>query len=260
MVALSHASAPPPDAAERYPGVRWIERPGASVFELRAAALECCGADVVAITEDHARVAPDWCERILAAHEEHPEAAAIGGVVENGATDTLCDRAGFFVANGPFLSPIRNGPAREISQQANVSYKRHRLPAPVGPGLMVLTLHAELRRLGATLLADERLVVHHVQHLTLRGHSVGHFHNGRSIAAFRVAGMRGWMRPVRALGCFLLPPVMLWRTFASLLPKRRYGLDLLVAVPMMVWFLCCHAAGEFLGYVAGPGRGPHGVN
>jgi hypothetical protein len=260
IVGVSDPAAIPVDAAEAYPGVSWVEERDASVFRLRSAALARCRAEIVAITEDHAWVAPDWCEQILASHARYPAAAAIGGVVENGATRSIRDWAGFFVAGGAFASPIQNGAARAISQQANVSYKRRMLPTDLPSlGLMSHTLHEDLRRSGATLVADDRLIAHHVQELSLAQHSAGHFHNGRSIAGFRAARMRPWMRAARMLGCTVLPPLMLWRTLAALVPKRRYTRELLAGLPLVAWFLCCHATGELFGYAAGAGNSPERV-
>ena len=78
-----------------YAGVRWLRRPGNTVFQLRAIGLAEARGEVVAVTEDHCRVAPDWCEQVLRAHRENPHAAVIGGVVDNGAVDSLWDRASF---------------------------------------------------------------------------------------------------------------------------------------------------------------------
>ena len=251
----------PPAEMARYPAARRVEIPGGSVFRLRAAALALCRAPIVAITEDHARVADDWCRRVLEAHAEHPEADAIGGVVENGATKTLKDRVGFFIANGPFMRPIDVGPSRVISQQANVSYKRAALPVEDAPlGFMAHTFHQRLAGRGAVLRTDDRRLVTHVQELGLAGHASGHFHNGRSIAAFRAAEMPPWRRPLRALACVALPPVMLYRTVSTVLGKRRERATLAAGLPLMIGLLCCHAAGEFLGYVAGPGTSPEHVD
>jgi hypothetical protein len=62
----------PEDVAQRYPEVKWLKVPGVSVLQLRAVAMSRTCGDVVAITEDHCRVAADWCERILAAHRQYP--------------------------------------------------------------------------------------------------------------------------------------------------------------------------------------------
>ena len=261
VIAIATRAALPADVAERYPRARCVEVPGASVFRLRAAALAKCRAPIVALTEDHAYVDADWCRRVLAAHAEHPEAAAIGGVVENGATRTLADRVGFLIANGPFLPPLPDGPRAAISQQANVSYKRTALPTSPSPlGFMVHTFHEELRSRGGVLHTDPRMVAFHVQELSLAGHMAGHFHNGRSIAAFRAERMAPWRRTVRALGCLVLPAVMLGRTVRTVWPKRRFRGSLIAGLPLMAWLLGCHAAGELLGYLGGPGRSPERVN
>jgi hypothetical protein len=260
VVAVSGAQALPPEPRRRYPAITWLEERDGSVFSLRALALAHTHADIVAVTEDHAWVADDWCRNILAAHAAHPEAAAIGGVVDNGATGTRIDWASFFVAGGAFLPPIANGTVDRISLQANVSYKRRALPARLPPlGLMQMTFHHDLGARGEIFVADDRLVVHHVQVLAWRQHSAAHFHNGRSIAAFRLEHMSPALRLLRALGCFILPPVMLGRTLWAVGAKRRYTRELVMALPAMIWLLCCHATGELFGYAAGPGDSPRHV-
>ena len=260
VVAVSTSQAIPPDAAARYPGVIWLEQADGSVFSLRALALEHVRGDVVAVTEDHAWVAPDWCRRILDAHAAYPAALAVGGVVENGATATLLDWASFFVANGPSMPPITNGLADTISLQANVSYKRDALPTELPAlGFMTMTFHHDLAARKAALVADDRMRVTHVQALGWREHSASHFHNGRSIAAFRLGTMPPALRTLRALGCLVLPAVMLVRTVRTVAGKRRYGRKLVACLPLMAWLICCHTLGELLGYVAGPGHSPRHV-
>jgi hypothetical protein len=98
-----------------------------------------------------------------------------------------------------------------------------------------------------------------VQALAWREHVAAHFHNGRSIAAFRLARMSWPVRAVRALGCLVLPLVMLVRTLRDVGAKRRHTGVLIASVPLMISLLCCHAAGELLGYLAGPGDSPFRV-
>src|SRR5262245_28951325 len=91
VVGLGDPRARPDNAAQRYPGIVWLEAPGTSVFALRRLALARARGDLIALTEDHAHVTPGWCAAVLAAHAAHPEADAIGGVVENGSTDSATD-------------------------------------------------------------------------------------------------------------------------------------------------------------------------
>jgi hypothetical protein len=261
VVALGDARARPPDGDPRYARVVWLEgSSGASVFALRALALGHVRGRLVAITEDHALIVPGWCARVIASHAAHPDAVAIGGVVDNGARSTAVDWASFFIANGPFAPPLSPGTPR-ISLQANVSYKRAALAGAASTDALGLVQHDVNHQLaagGGTLIADEQLVVVHDQHLSWREHSAGHFHNGRTIAASRLPRL-GRRRALYAVGALGLPPVMLLRTLRAVLGKRRYTRPLLAGLPAMCWLLLCHAAGELAGYVAGPGGSPERV-
>ena len=246
-----------PGDHDLYPEVTWLKAPGFSVFRLRALGITSARGEVVALTEDHCRVRPDWCERTLAAHKKHPMASAIGGAVENGATTHLIDWAGYFIVNGPFMLPLRSGECARISLQANISYKRRALARPLPPlGMMEMLYNQALHDRGETLVADERIVVEHVQSLGVLGTCAAHFHNGRSIAGFRLQRMPLAERALRLAGCFVLPGVMLWRTLRIVFSKRRYVGRAVLSLPFIVILLCCHAAGEFVGYLAGPGPSP----
>lgn len=250
-----------PDAAARaHPNVRRLERIGASVFALRAWGLSEASGDIVAITEDHCRVAPDWCERILQAHREHPEAAAIGGAVENAATEHLVDWANFALVFSPFMSPIRDGASEEIALQANISYKRRVIPEDMGRlGMMEFLFNRQLRERGETLVADGRIVVHHDQSHGFVGTYATHFHNGRSIAGFRLPNLSGPARMARIGSTALLPPFLLYRTLRNVQRKGRLAGGILASVPLLVPLVVCHAAGELIGYLRGPGDSPRHI-
>ena len=145
LVGDGHGQGLPLDVADRYPEVKWIKWPGGSVFFLRELAMTQVHGAVVAVTEDHCTVSPWWCERILKAHRDHPEAAAIGGVVENGATTRLIDWSNFLIVFGPFTAPIENGTQRVISLQANISYKRRVVPRKMSQlGMMEFLFNRKL--------------------------------------------------------------------------------------------------------------------
>ncbi len=253
IVAMSDRGVIAPEAARLYPAVRWLRgAPDDSVFRLRALAIPECRGDIVALTEDHCRVAPDWCSAILDAHAQHPEAGAIGGAVENDATASMADWAAFFVVNGVFMRPIRNGASDRISLQANVSYKRRALPDSYPPyGLVQSMFHCELAARGEKLMATDRMLVHHVQEMTLRGHSRMHFHNARATAAFFRSAAPG----SRWLAAYLLLfPRMTLSTVSAVLAKRRHLRELAMGFPLIIWLAGCHAAGELVGHFRGPGR------
>ena len=259
VVAMNDPATVAPDGKELYPAVRWLQ--GArddSVFRLRAFALPQCRADIIALTEDHARVDTNWCGAILEAHAQYPEAAAIGGVVENGAIESIVDWAAFLVVNGRFMWPIRNGPSDDISLQSNVSYKRSALPGSFPAfGLVTSILHYELRRRGSMLVASDTMVVHHAQKLTLGSHSQIHFHNGRATAGLLRSAAPGlpWLA-----GYAVMLPKLVSRTLATGFRKRRHRRELIIGFPFIVWLIGCHAAGELIGHFIGPGDSPRRVN
>jgi len=68
----------------------WVRIPGASVFELRARAVEAARGEFIALTEDHCIVGADWCAQILEAFRLNPDAMGVTGPVLNGSTCLSC--------------------------------------------------------------------------------------------------------------------------------------------------------------------------
>ncbi len=253
-----HGQGFPADLEDRYPHVIPIRMPGASIFQMRATAIRQASGDIVAITEDHCRVAPDWCRRILDAHEEYPDAAAIGGVVENGSQDSLLAWAHFFAANGEAMGPVRRGPHSKVALQACVSYKRDVLPRTFpNCGYMEWLLNASLRKQGRQLVADDRIQVDHVQSFPLKDTCAIHFHDSRSIAAFRAQRI-GWPERALRLGVALtaMTPLLVLRSIRPLVTKRRHLEKLLPSLPYFVLLAACRSAGAAVGFVAGAGKSP----
>jgi Glycosyl transferase family 2 len=258
IVVIDGSGRPAPGPDQVGPDVRWISRPGESVFQMRSAGYQLCRGEIVAVTEDHCAPADDWIERILAAHAEHPDAIAIGGVVENGTTDHLVDWATFIVTQAPFVPPLPHGPADRIAGAATSSYKAAvlaRRPDHGEMGAIELFDTAEMRRPGDILVNDDSIRVSHHQSMGFGGTAASQFHNGRTIAGFRRRAMtRGdWLR------VFGFPILPLYRTARSVRIAWNKHLPrsiVLVTIPLMTFFHYAQASGEFIGYVAGPGSSP----
>jgi hypothetical protein len=234
-----------------------LREPGASVYRLRAIGMTRARGDIIALTEDHCRVADDWCESVLAAHRDHPDAGAIGGVVENGSTGSLLHWANFLVPNGHSLAPLHPGPSRRLPGSANLSFKRWAVPEKPGEaGIMECFFVRDLAESGVPTALDPRPRVIHDQAFDARTHLALHFHAGRSVAGFRVESARTGERLVRWLACPALPIAMLARTIAVVARKRRRDVTLWRSVPWMLALLASHAAGESIGYVFGYGESP----
>ncbi len=250
-----------PDTKSRYPQVQWLKTPGATVFQLRALGMAAARADLVAVTEDHCRVTPGWCRQILRAHREWPEAAVIGGAVENGAREHLSDWANFLIANGAFLLPIPTGEREDVTGQANISYKRRVLPAEY-PTIGMVEAHYKqfLRERGEQFVSDDRIVVEHVQSLGFLGSCFIHYHDGRCTAGFQLPRVSRRTRLFQLARGLALPIRVLIDTsritLRIALRKPRHRSHALASAPLIAVVLCFHAAGEFVGYLTGPGSSP----
>jgi hypothetical protein len=154
----------PPEEFNGYPDVCYLRRPGASVFELRAAGVAQATTTIVATTEDHCIVGDGWSDRVIQAHKVNPEASVIGGAVLNGSPHRASDWANFLMTFAAFAPPI--SPSSRWAPPANISYKRNLLPHDPKPGWLDFEFPSGQRSEGRLVL-DNRIVVAHVQSGTL---------------------------------------------------------------------------------------------
>ena len=249
---------PPPDPADLAPTTTWHAVPGASIFQLRHLAYAMSAAPIVAITEDHCRVRPDWASKIIASHAAHPDATAIGGSVENGAVDSDIDWASFLVVQASIAAPIASGPADKIAGAVNTSYKREALASIDdfdGMGAMDTVHQRSLGQAGRTLVSDDSIRVIHDQSLGTRGTILIHYHAGRTFAGFLRQRMDGvaWLR---FLGVFVVPYLRFAR--AVVLSRRKGYAPIVSRVwPAMLLLFITQGAGQLVGFLAGPGDSPH---
>jgi len=260
VVVTDGSGLPAPRAAEVGASVVWLSFPGESVFQLRDRGYRAARGEIVAITEDHVRVPPDWARRLLDAHAAHPEATAISGSVENAATGNAMDWGSFLVVQAAVAAPIRSGQARRLSGAVNVGYKRHAIEAMEtygGLGAMDGLHQRHLAATGAILLLDDSIRVLHDQSLGFRGTTAIHYNAGRTMSGFRRTQM-DWVAVLRILGAPIVPLARFVRAIALLAP-RGYGRQLLRSGPAMLWLLYSQGLGQFIGYLAGAGDSPRKV-
>lgn len=250
----------PADLASRYPAVVEVVVPGASAHQLRGAALPRTRGDVVAITEDHCVVAPDWVAAVLRAHRERPAAAAIGGAVENGATERAIDWAAYFLGNAYAMAPVDGDPPGRIAAQANVSYKRRALPERIpDAGFFEPDHHAALTARGEQVCADSRMVVRHDQSLGFAGTLAINFHAARATAGVMGSRMGAAARLARALMTPARHPAAVALHLRDVWRKRRLRRRLLASSPCIALIAACAVAGTFTGFLAGPGDSPRHI-
>ena len=166
IVVADGGTNPAPHLDETGPAVRWVKSPGVSVFVLFADALRAARGDLVALTEDHAMPRAGWIAAVLAAHARHPEAAAIGGAIENGSRDRLIEWASYFTTQGPHMAPLGDRVVPMTTNEADVSYKRwalERFDPDDGSGFMAILYNRRLAEAGEVLRVDDRIVVDHFE-------------------------------------------------------------------------------------------------
>lgn len=260
LIVTDGSGRPAPRPDEIAGSTIWHLEPGASVYEMRSLAYQMSRAPVVAVTEDHCVVPPDWAASLLSALAAEPEAAAVGGSVENGARDTILDWASYFVVQATLIPPIASGRVQRIAGAGNVAYRRHALRDIDdfdGLGTMESLHQRQLRRSGSVLLADDSIRVRHDQHLDFGSATRLHYHAGRTFAGF----LRHRMDRLAWFRFIALPAVPLARLLraAKLASERGHGRTISRAWPMMLWLLYAQAAGHLLGFVVGPGDSPRRV-
>jgi hypothetical protein len=251
IVVDGHGEGVPPDEASPYRRLTWIKKPGASVFELRAAGVAAARTEIVATTEDHCIVGNGWCESILAAHRRHPEASVIAGAVYNGSPHRLADWANFLMTFAAFTPSI--APSSRWPPPANISYKRGLLPDDVEAGWLDFEFPPTQQSKGEVIV-DERISLAHFQSDSLIEHAIRHFHNGRSTGGhgFGSSGIqdRELVRRIK-LPIRLIFEVL---SFTEGKYENRYAIR---SLPAIVLLAMAHALGELVGAFAGPGRSPH---
>jgi glycosyltransferase involved in cell wall biosynthesis len=239
----------------RFPDVRVIAAPpGTPIPKLRAMAFEAATGDSVAVIEDHVIVPAGWARQLLAAQRDG--AAVIGGSVENAATERLVDRAAFLCEYSHCLPPLPAGAADWLPGN-NIVYSRRlleRYRSAIEAGRWEDHLHDVLRADGVELVRRPEIHVEHRKHYTVREYLSQRYLYARSYAGARLQGASVATRVAYgAAAAVLLPPLLLYRIVRRVARRRRYRAELVKSLPLLLLFVTAWAAGEAVGYCAGPG-------
>jgi hypothetical protein len=153
-----------PEATPPAELVRLIRMPVADMLALRRRALVEAQGELVAIGEDHAVPRADWCEAVIRAHAEQPEAAAVVGCLVNATDGTLAGRANFRAFASPWAPPMPELPGGRPPPCSTLSFKHAALAGieSEAPGWFEAGLIPSLFAAGR-MVADERIVADHFQ-------------------------------------------------------------------------------------------------
>ncbi len=217
----------------------------------RAAGLGAARGKIVAMTEDHAMPAEDWCEKILAAHQEN-DAAVIGGAIDNGVDEPL-NRSWYYADFGRYGRPLERTDAEYVSD-VNVSYKRAALLGirhSWNDKYQETIVHRDFKLAGEKLYLDEKIVVY--QHRPPLGFAAAlgeRIEWGRVFAETRSAELSFSRRLLYGCGTIFLPPLLLKRAVGNMLRQKISGWKITETLIFLAPLLFAWSVGELLGYLS----------
>lgn len=221
--------------------------------EARAAGARRVSGPVVFMGETHSLPAPDWAERLLAAHDQGWE--RVTPVLANGNPDGALSWAAFLLdygsrAEGMDSSPLPWAPVHNVTYRAEW-LRRH--DADLERLFDGYRRYAEGRgpEPGGYRAADARMDHLNVSRPLHWAHE--RFLAGRLAGAARSAGWPAWRRAAYVLASPAIVALLVWRERPML---RRAGLGALprLTVPAVVLSLILRVVGEGIAHVRGPGR------
>lgn len=211
-------------------------------------------APVVASTEDHAFPAPNWAERLIAAHQG--PFSAVGPAMRNAYPSVLVSCADFYMGYGKWAAPIESG-AFDFLMEHNCSYKRDVLLTYGAALPQVLesetSMQYDLARRGHTFWLEATTYTEHICFGEWKPWLASALWHSRGFAQHRSARWSLGRRILYTLTFPLIPFVRFPRirrdiARAKLPAKRRFEIYAVLFVGLMV-----EAIGQGLGYAVGAG-------
>jgi hypothetical protein len=220
-----------------------------------AAGVKRARAPIAVLCEDHSFPEPDWAEALIAEHTQ--EWAAVAPVMHNGNPGTKVSWANFLLC---FLDWYRPGHTGRVpaSPGHNTCYRKSALAAYedsledwFNPEAV---LHIDMQVRGLKILQSNCAATHHVN-ISIAGSYLAHsFFGGRLFGASRAALWPTLKSLAYACAFPMVPLIRLKRILMRLNTSQlRKEARLPGALPWIMAGLLCHAAGEAVGYLAGPG-------
>ncbi|MBC7897776.1 MAG: glycosyltransferase [Cytophagaceae bacterium] len=237
-----------------FPWARLIDvAPGTTIPAMRAIAFEQVTTPYVAVIEDHVAVPAGWVALMTAKARE--TGAIVGGPVDNLATVTLLDRAAFLCEYSHCMPPLPGGstswlPGNNVVYPADTARKHLEL---LRRGSWENDMHEAIKADGGSLVMVPEGVIGHDKHYSLWEYLSQRYLYSRSFAGKRGQQSSALKRLAYAAGSVILPPVLLLRIVSRVGARPDHRGTLLRSLPLIATFVVSWAAGELVGYLAGPG-------
>ncbi len=232
--------------------------PETTIPQMRALGIRQASSPATAVIEDHVIVPEGWAKAMLdALHDAGDQIGAVGGPVDNAATENRVDWAAFLCEYSSTLPPLPAGSATWLPGN-NVIYPTEILrkhDAVLDRNAWEGALHDAILEGGNPLAMRPDIIVGHKMHYTMGLYLSQRYYYSRSFASVRGAQMPFLKRlAAGAAALVVLPPLMFIRTVARVRGKSPYNAHLVASLPMLVPFCISWGLGEAAGFWFGGGN------
>ena len=237
---------------QKFPDIRFLKLNGRRTYaEFRSAGFLNATAPIVALTEDQCIPEPDWCVRIVRAHETSH--AAIGGAVDKFAdpAEPLLNWSVYFCDYSRYANPVSEGVVHHLTD-CNVTYKREALMSVADiwqQEFHETVVHAALQRQGKELWLSSQIIVKQQRSMKLAQALRERFSFGRLFGSTRVAHESLQRRIVFAVLDIALPVLLTFRIAKNVVKKKRYRSEFIRCLPLICVLNLFWSFGEFVGYI-----------
>lgn len=211
-------------------------------------------ADVVAIIEEHCVADPKWLQQALTALDD-PSYVAAGGPVVDHAYRRLRDWVVYFCEYNGYLPPVPSGEIWELNG-ANIAYRRQILMNHddlLAQGYWEASLHPVLLGKGLKFVSVPNMVVRHRGPFNYIYYLKQRYWFSRAFAGHRAKNMPLVKRLIYSVAAPIVPFLLFSRMTKRVLSKQCRVDKYIRTFPLLFPALTVYVAGEWVGYLAGPG-------
>jgi glycosyltransferase involved in cell wall biosynthesis len=241
--------------AGKFPWVNVVHVPhNESVPALRCRGVAEARGEFVAIIEEHCLAAQGWLHRALAAHESG-DYGAVGGPIVDYNYARLRDWVVYFCEYNSSLPPAPEGEVYQLNG-ANIAYRRSLLTRYfelLGEGYWEAVLHPAALADGAKLLSVPDMIVHHRGPFNFGYYLRQRYLFSRAFAGARAQSLSAPKRFAYLIAAPVVPGLLLARMSQRVIQKGCRVPKFVTTLPLIVPALTVFVAGEWVGYLLGPG-------
>lgn len=238
-----------------FPWVRLLKRPApATVPSLRREGVLAATRDFVAIIEEHCIAGERWLEEAWKALAGG-HYGAVGGPVLDNNYRRLRDWVVYFCEYNGYLPPAPDAETWDLNG-ANIAYRRELLlkhERSLEGGYWEATLHPILLAEGVKFRSLPQMIVRHCGPFGFLYYLRQRYWFSRAFAGARAARLP-LARRALYLAAAPVVPALLWARMAARVWRKRCRRGWFAAsLPLIAVALTAYVAGEWVGFLAGPG-------